>query len=144
LPTPTWIVLAVAVLGSVAPSGAGQRTTKEVLHAKLTAGAEVPGPGKKGATGSATIELRPPRIICYFVDYRNISDATAAHVHEGAAGASGPPVITMKHIERGKIEGCTPSTHAFMYRLWNFPRKFYVNIHSTAFPDGAVRGQLHR
>ena len=144
LPARTWIVFSAAVLGSVTPSSGGDPTTKEVLHAKLTAGAEVPGPGKKGAAGSATIKLYPPRRICYFVDYRNIPDATAAHVHEGAAGKSGPPVITMRNIERGRIEGCTTGSHGFMFQLWNFPQKYYVNIHSPAFPDGAVRGQLRR
>jgi hypothetical protein len=113
------------------------------LTAALTAGAEVPGPGKKGSSGKATVTLLPPRRICFVVTVRKLANATAAHIHEGAAGKSGPPVITLRKSDN-KIEGCTIAPHGLMYQLANSPKKFYVNVHSSDFPDGAIRGQLHR
>ena len=134
------LILAVAAATS---SKSDEPTKTDYLHATLKAGAQVPGPGKKGASGSVRIEFRPPRIVCYFVHYDNVPDASDAHVHKGKLQSAGPAVITMRNIDRGDIHGCEPVTHAFMYQLWNHPRDYYVDIHDKAFPNGAVRGQLH-
>jgi hypothetical protein len=131
-----------ALLPVASPAFAAPAPAKE-LHATLTALAEVPGPGKKGATGTAVVTLFPPRRVCYVVKVRKLANANAAHIHEGAVGKSGPPVITLNKPDT-QFEGCTVASHGLMYRLANSPKKFYVNVHSQDFPNGAIRGQLHR
>lgn len=136
-------ILATTLLASSAASIASPAT---VLHASLSGRAEVPGPGKRDASGSATIRILPPKRICYEVRIRHVPNATMAHIHEGRAGRSGAPVLPLKKGvgDARSFEGCSLASRALQYQLANHPRRFYVNVHSTAFPNGAIRGQLHR
>jgi hypothetical protein len=81
---------------------------------------------------------------CYDVRYRNLPRATMAHVHRGAAGIAGPPVITLRMAGPGRFQGCSRISRALARDLIRAPSRYYVNVHSAAFPDGATRGQLHR
>jgi hypothetical protein len=29
-------------------------------------------------------------------------------------------------------------------KLWHKPSHYYVNVHNKPYPEGAIRGQLHR
>src|SRR6476620_8586546 len=115
------------------------------LSAQLRANAEVPGPGKMDARGNATVRVTPGRSrVCYSVSYRNIPQATMAHIHSGAVGVSGPPVVTLRMPRGGMTDGCANVSRALARDLIAHPEGFYVNIHNVAFPNGASRGQLHR
>ena len=139
--TPLLIVFAAAAVGT-APlhAQAAQRLT-----ANLTGAAEVPGPGKVNAAGSAVVRVNTvQRRVCYTVNFRNIPNATMAHIHSGARGVAGPPVVTLERAGPRAFEGCTRVSRSLARDLMNSPRRFYVNVHSQAFPDGAIRGQLRR
>jgi len=115
------------------------------LSAQLRANAEVPGPGKMDARGNATVRVTPGRNrVCYSVSYRNIPQATMAHIHSGAVGVAGPPVVTLRMPRNGMSDGCANVSRALARDLITRPQNFYVNVHSVAFPSGAIRGQLHR
>jgi hypothetical protein len=137
------LLLAAAAFTAASPVAAqyGGRP----LSANLTGRAEVPGPGKLNARGSATLTVNSGRSrVCYTVRYRNIPNATMAHVHRGAIGVAGPPVITLRMAGAGRFQGCERVSRALARDLISRPGRFYVNVHSAAFPDGAIRGQLHR
>ena len=115
------------------------------LTANLTAAAEVPGPGKANASGSATVRVNTvQRRVCYNVSFNRIPNATMAHIHAGARGVAGPPVVTLTRVGPRAFQGCTRVSRQLARDLIDRPRRFYVNVHSAAFPDGAVRGQLRR
>jgi hypothetical protein len=38
--------------------------------------------------------------------------------------------------------GCTAISPTLATAIWNNPSAYYVNVHSTGYPNGAVRGQL--
>jgi hypothetical protein len=76
---------------------------------------------------------------------QGIDTPTAAHIHEASAGVNGPIRITLATPAAGnpgQVSGCVAVGEAIRNKLRNSPGKFYVNVHTIAFPDGALRGQL--
>ena len=78
---------------------------------------------------------------------------TAAHIHTGAAGATGGPIVNLG-LSAGEIAlatgagglsktGITVSAANAEAIIAN-PAGFYFNAHPAANPGGAVRGQLIR
>jgi hypothetical protein len=71
-----------------------------------------------------------------------IDEATAAHIHEGAAGKDGPVKVGLDTPKGGSTKGCKTADAAVVKEIMANPANYYVNIHNVAFPKGAVRGQL--
>jgi len=103
----------------------------------------VGSPDTDGA-GHATFKIDTAKNeVCYTVMVEKIGVATAAHVHKGAAGASGPPVVPMTKPEAaGKSSGCATVDAAVVKDILANPAGYYVNVHNAEFPGGAIRGQL--
>ena len=142
----TRFLLAAATAAAFAGTAAiGQAVPAQRLTANLTGAAEVPGPGKLNASGSAVVRVNPQqRRVCYTVTFQRIPNVTMAHIHSGRRGVAGPPVVTLQRAGRNRFESCTAVSRALARDLATNPRAFYVNVHSQAFPQGAVRGQLRR
>lgn len=115
------------------------------LSAGLTGAAEVPGPGDTDGGGSATVRVNPGQTqVCYTLTVTGIDAATVAHIHRGATGVAGPPVVTLDAPADGSSEGCATVSRDVAREIVQNPGGFYVNVHNAAFPNGAVRGQLGR
>ena len=115
------------------------------LNATLTGAAEVPGPGDTDGAGTAMLRLRLGQgQICHSLTVSNITlPAAAAHIHRGAAGVAGPVVVTLTTPDAdGAVEGCVAAPRALVKEILQNPAGFYVNVHTSDFPAGAVRGQL--
>ena len=138
--------LTVGTLASAAPAMAAV-----TLEAELSGANEVPGPGDGDGSGGArvTVDVRAQRV-CYAISVRNITlPAAAAHIHRGSAGVAGPVRVTLNRPTRvtgtaiGLAFGCERNiSKALLRRIRSNPAAFYVNVHTSDFPDGAVRGQL--
>ncbi len=127
----------------VIPFGGAGTLNATVLTATLNGPNEAPGPGDPDGSGSATISLNPAAgEVCYTISTANIGAATAAHIHSGAAGVSGPVVINFAPPAAGAITGCTSASSTLVQQIADNPAGFYVNVHNAEFPNGAVRGQL--
>ena len=104
-------------------------------------GEQVPGGGAEGgfADFSAEIDLTTGEI-CYSFSAEDV-EMTAAHIHKGREGESGPPVMTLELTgERG--QKCEEVEVSLAKSIGNKPRNYYVNLHTAEFPGGAIRGQL--
>lgn len=120
------------------------------LRATLLGSNEVPPAG--AATGSALIRLNEGRRrICFTITASGLggSPVTAAHIHTGGSGASGPPIVgftNLTPLDSGKPStGCIPGVASAVLRgIRQAPGRYYVNVHTVAFPGGAARGQLAR
>ena len=133
--------LAMAVTtGTAQADGSG----RDVLHAKLTGAAEVPGPGDPDGVGKARVYSikGEPDVICVALRVRNIDRAGAAHIHEGAPTVAGPVRVTLTAPVGGYSRACAVSTADRVTEILDNPEGYYVNVHNAAFPAGAVRGQL--
>ena len=115
-----------------------------VLHAQMTGEQEVPGPGDPNGFGRATIILLPPDTICYVLTARRIAPATAAHIHFGPPGEAGPVVVGLAPPTSGASGGCTSADPELVANIAAHPSQYYVNVHNDPYPEGAIRGQLHR
>lgn len=116
------------------------------LATTLTGAAEVPGPGDPDGSGSATIRLRVGKAqVCFTITVSYITlPAQAAHIHEAAAGQSGPVVVPLfvTPDADGTASGCVSASRALVKEILKNPEDYYVNVHTSDFPAGAVRGQL--
>ena len=116
-----------------------------LLTATLTGANEVPGPGDPDGSGTATFRMiRGSAVICFQVSVHNIMlPATAAHIHQGAAGSAGPILVTLSAPgAAGTATGCVNSTRAIVAGILENPAGYYANAHTTDYPAGAIRGQL--
>jgi hypothetical protein len=130
----------------------------ERFRAILNGQNEVP-PVTTSATGLATfaviVDVTGKRIT-YTLEATNITGITAAHIHSGAAGTSGPVVVTLFSTDppTGSVNGqfATGNIRAddvqgmWLEELLNKMRDgtVYVNVHTTANPGGEIRGQVGR
>ncbi|MDP9194931.1 MAG: CHRD domain-containing protein [Acidobacteriota bacterium] len=110
------------------------------FSALLTGAAEVPGPGDPDGTGLAVVTINGTTIN-YTVFYQGIGAPTLAHIHRGAAGTANPPVVdfNVNTLVNGSVAGVS---QALIDEIRANPSGFYVNVHTSEFPGGAIRGQL--
>jgi hypothetical protein len=116
-----------------------------LLSTNLAGANEVPGPGDPDGAGTAQIRLRQGEgRICFKLSVSNILlPATGAHIHAGAIGVAGPIVVGLTPpAANGMSEGCVSAPRALVNAILAAPASFYVNVHTTDFPAGAIRGQL--
>jgi CHRD domain-containing protein len=120
------------------------------LFAVLLGGNEVSDAGDANigdpdGSGTATLLIRGT-ILCSAILVTGIDIPTAAHIHEGAAGVNGPVVVTFTHPpetgDPGDTSECVPADATVLNNISQNPAGFYVNVHTAAYPNGAVRGQL--
>ncbi|MCB2048958.1 MAG: CHRD domain-containing protein [Novosphingobium sp.] len=133
-------LLAVAALatGSSVASAAALK-----LEATL-GGANETGGGDPDGTGSFSGEFDTETgDVCYVLTAGKVAKPTAAHIHEGAAGSDGKPVITLE-VTGPDGDMCLAAEPDLLKLIEATPEAYYVNVHTTDFPKGAVRGQLSK
>ncbi|MBC7814557.1 MAG: CHRD domain-containing protein [Burkholderiales bacterium] len=125
-------------------SAAVARFTQSASETTLSGAAEVPGPGDADGRGSATVTVDfNTREVCYTLSVSNIETATAAHIHRGTEDVAGPVVVPLAAPTTGSSSGCIAvSDPVLLNAIARNPELYYVNVHNTPFPSGAVRGQL--
>lgn len=136
--------LAVLATLSLAASPASAAVT--VLQATLT-GAAVPGGGDPDAVGFAYAIIDDASgQICVLVFTQGTSPLIGAHIHQGGPGVVGPhavDLITPTFTPGGAFSyTCTQEPPELLRSIAANPGGYYVNVHSTEFPGGALRGQL--
>src|SRR2546430_875260 len=142
---------AVALTASGAPAKNGNGVMC-VLHAKLAAKTETTG-STSTAKGHTLIKVRTDGTIEFKTHILNKNAETfiAGHIHLAPVGFAGPIVVPLfvspspptsaRHIKQSGV--ATPNAGTTGAALCANPSAYYVNYHTTAFPGGAIRGQLH-
>lgn len=112
-----------------------------MLTATLDGASETAG-GDADGSGAFSAEIDPAAgDLCYTLTIEHIDDFTAAHIHKGAAGKDGPPVIGLD-LTDADDDVCVAAEPDTLKEIVAAPAGYYVNVHSQAYPKGAVRGQL--
>ena len=138
------VLLVLALVVSLRSVAAAPSFQHPQFQADLMGADEVPGPGDIDGSGRAGVAFQADVDVCFTITVSNITlPATAAHIHEGSMGVAGPPVVTLQPPDAsGRVESCVQGERAVLDRILAAPADFYVNVHTTDFPEGAVRGQL--
>ncbi|MEP6549121.1 MAG: CHRD domain-containing protein [Gammaproteobacteria bacterium] len=128
-------VLAATALIALAASAFGA-DVKVTLN-----GADETPPVTTKASGSGTISIAPDKSVTGTVKTTGI-DGTVAHIHVGAPGQAGPPIITLTKSSEGVWlvpDGSKLTDDQYAsYKAGNL----YVNVHSAQHQPGEIRGQL--
>jgi hypothetical protein len=142
----TLVLVGMGVLGAVGAAGATLASEASnggrPLHASLLPENQSP-PTESDGSGTALVTLNQGRgEVCWDI---SVSDLTApvilAHIHSGAAGTNGPVVVDFDEPVNG-LNGCVHVDAALIKAIRQDPADYYVNVHTTTFPGGEVRGQL--
>ena len=102
--------------------------------------------GDPDGSGVASITINPGQgEICWTLSVAGILlPASSAHIHQAAPGIRGAIVVPLSPPgATGTSTGCVSGVNADLLReIRTRPQGFYVNVHTSQFPAGAVRGQL--
>lgn len=137
------------------PAGAvrGQLFEAQTIgFAELSGADEVPPVEVDGGGFFALVtDARDHTRLAYYLNY-GLADGTqavAAHIHEGAEDENGPVVQALELPTVGNNPGEQEGTfllegvdEMLVEDLIANTGDYYVNLHTEAFPDGALRGQL--
>jgi hypothetical protein len=121
------------------------------LFAVLKGRNEIGTNGRRGAgdpdgRGSFTATVDGNQL-CFGITVTNLDQPVAAHIHQGGRNVSGPVVVPLTAPatgDPGASSGCVTVAPALAQAILKHPHKYYANVHTAAFPAGAVRGQLFR
>jgi CHRD domain len=88
--------------------------------------------------------------VCWDLSYSNLTGTPiAAHIHRGIAGVSGPIVVpdpavapSFPNLGVNSATGCMDMDGTLAQEILDTPSNFYINVHTTDFPAGAIRSQL--
>jgi hypothetical protein len=150
--------LSVMLLG-LGPASA-QTGFDHMVEADLNGFAEVSsatgefGAGQLGGDGTAVVLLDADAgEVCFEVRWSDIDEPFAGHIHAAPVGSNGGIVVDLlgnadrfRHntdTGTGGASGCVEGVDsALIEDIGTNMASYYVNIHNTPFPGGAIRGQL--
>lgn len=149
------VLAAVVAVGCMSAAASAQMLT---FTASLSGLNERPNPVTTPATGAATLQIDvATRAFTMDVVFSGLTAGmTVAHIHRGPASGTGAPFIWLDGMPPVGGPGTTPfipmGSQSFNGTLAGiFPQadldnllagNTYVNIHSSNFPGGEIRGQL--
>jgi CHRD domain len=151
----SFVTMAFAILSSVSTP-----TYSSVEEKKFWAGLEgefeVP-PTSTNASGIVMLKNTQDSI-WYMINVTDIDNVTAAHIHSGILGENGPIVATLFDVDvpienvngtlaqgnhtANMLEGPLLGKQLTDLTMNMQNNTTYVNIHSTDYPDGEIRGQI--
>jgi hypothetical protein len=118
---------------------AGMMDMGRMQSVSLTGANEVPAVSTSAAA-TGTVTVGRDRHVKVNIVVTGM-DATAAHIHMGAAGANGPVIVPL--TKSGNTFTAPPDAMFTkeQHEAWEEGRT-YINVHSAAHPGGEIRAQL--
>ena len=143
-PTETVVALPIAASAShVGHVGTNGRSYAREMSQELTTTVT----GDPDGVGTALLTLNAGlATVCWSLEAANVAlPATAAHIHRAVAGLSGPIVLGLTPPGGdGTVTGCREGVdRGSIVDIFGDPSQYYVNVHTTEHPAGAIRAQLH-
>lgn len=137
----------VAVLGAaVVLLGVGVAPTYALSVERAGAPAQLEAKlrpsGDADGSGEARVTLNKARHrVCADAEWRGIGAPDAAHIHRRSDGGV---VVDLSGSVTGGSKCATGVSGALIDRMEARPGRYYFNVHTAAYPAGAIEGRLHR
>ena len=104
-------------------------------------GAEETPPVTSSAMGAGILKINADKTVTGSIKTQGMT-GTAAHIHTGAPGESGPPIITLTQGPDGTWSVPAGSKLTDEQYASFMSGKLYVNVHSAEHKPGKIRAQL--
>jgi len=135
-----WIA-AIAVAGAISLMASCQTMSMGGSEqVSLTGANEVP-PVTTSASGSGTVTIKDDHSVAAKITATGMT-ATAAHIHEAAAGQNGPVIVPFTKTSDNTFEAPAGAKLTDAQYASYKAGKLYVNVHSAQHPGGEIRAQL--
>jgi hypothetical protein len=138
-------IASTALMGASIPIVSGVTTFTVPLSGNAESNFVHPsgGTGDPDGTGSVRLSFDPAKKqLCYNFRLSGVSTPLMAHIHQGEPLRNGPPVVTLFTGPGANLDDCVVWLRGQLSQIVSNPAGFYVNVETTEFPDGALRGQL--
>jgi hypothetical protein len=103
------------------------------------------GQGEEGADGIGLLQVDVDHgEVCVYVTTTASPVYTGFHIHEGAMYENGPIVVGFEppHDDTGETSDCVAADPALLQDIVDDRDNYYLNVHNTQHPAGAVRSQI--
>jgi len=122
-------------------AGCASMGGSDAVQVRITGAEEVP-PVKTSASGSGSVTVGEDRSVSGSFKLQNAAQMSAAHIHVGPAGKSGPVIIPLQKIADN--EWAVPSGAKLTESQYQSYKagELYVNFHSAQYKGGEIRGQI--
>lgn len=136
----------VVVTNAAFPGGEirAQITPTRGFVGHFTSAGVVPVPSTSLGTGAAIVTVSPDSVAFFTFFFSGVGTLTSMHLHGGAVpGVTGPQIVQV--LSGGGDGGYVGVTFALSPSQLALLKAglLYLDIHTSAFPEGAVRAQLH-
>ena len=123
-----------------------QRLTWSRGGRAVTAGLVPVPPNTSGAGSFAAQSNVGQGRICWRITETGLADVTAAHIHyrTGPKARQVAVPLTLPSPFVGPARGCVDAPRGIVRNILQHPGLFYVNVHTSAYPDGAIAGVLKK
>jgi hypothetical protein len=131
------------------------RSAQTPYVARLLGANVVPTAGDPDGVGAAAFTFdfidASHTQVCWDLSYSGITAPTLAHIHRGGAGQNTAPnqvvpdplvATSLLPLGPNSATGCAGIDPALVTEITTTPSNFYVDVHTSDFPAGAIRGQL--
>ena len=139
-------ILTTAMLAATMATGVVAASNHVTTLSTTMTGAEEVGGGDKNGKGFVSLDIFVNGTICWQGKVQAIERVTAAHIHNAVAGVNGGVFVDLEPLSSdvtgNHAEHCVVTTAANAAAIVANPSGYYVNVHTTSFPGGAIRGQL--
>ena len=152
----TWLVMLALVIGLASTGSVAAADQTVTLTARLSGAQEVP-PADPDGSAKASIDINVDAgTVCFTIkSLKDVGAPNRGHIHKQVAGQNGPIVVPFfeligqpadprnDQLESGGLADCVSvADHALLADIVANPDQYYVNVHNTRFPGGALRCQL--
>ena len=132
-------VLATLTFGTLMAPPA---TARVADRAATTLSATLAPSGDPNGSGHAMMTLnRNRQKVCATIHWTGIEEPDFAHIHKKSDGSIAVDLT-------GAVTGGARCTRGVprrtITRILERPRRYYVNVHNSTYPAGAIQGTLHR